>query len=83
MRQAGVPRAVRTMGLYSMTIYLFHPLFESFVRHVLTRILPKNDVLFLASALTAIIAGVLFPLLLEKYVLRRYRLTRKVFLGLD
>jgi fucose 4-O-acetylase-like acetyltransferase len=83
LRQAGIPRAVRTMGLYSMTIYLFHPLFESFVRHLLTRILPKNDVLFLASALTAIIAGVLFPLLLEKYVLRRYRLTRTVFLGLN
>ncbi len=73
---------LKTVGLYSMSIYLFHTLFESSVRHVVQ--LPKisSSIPFLLGALPAILAGVLFPLLLEKYVLRRYAATRRLFLGL-
>jgi fucose 4-O-acetylase-like acetyltransferase len=69
-------------GFYSMTIYLFHTLFESAARIVLLQVLRQMELPFELVALTAIIAGLVFPLGLEKYVLRRYALTRKWILGI-
>lgn len=69
-------------GFYSMTIYLFHTLFESAARIALMQVLRKLDLPFELVALVAITAGLVFPFALEKYVLRQYALTRKYILGL-
>lgn len=94
-------RTAIAVGYYSMTIYLFHPLFESGVRIGFLQGLARRpfhldvasflsegpmaqrQTLFLVIALTAIVAGVLCPLLLEKYVLRKNKLTSKYLLGMD
>ncbi len=70
------------IGFYSMSIYLLHPLFESAVRICCIKLLDRVEIPFELIALIAIISGVLFPLLLEKYVLRKNALTQKYILGM-
>ena len=72
-----------TLGYYSMSIYLFHTLFESTVRIGFAKISKYFQVPFEPVALIAVFCGLLFPFILEKYVLRRYSLTRKFVLGLS
>ncbi len=57
---------IEMIGFYSMSIYFFHTLFEN----------------FLFIAFIAIFSGVLFPLVLERFVLRKNIYTRKYLLGL-
>ncbi|MDH4317317.1 MAG: acyltransferase family protein [Desulfobulbaceae bacterium] len=71
------------VGLYSMTIYLFHTLFESTIKIGLLKAGNVIPIPFEFIALTAIICGVFFPLMLEKKVFRKYWVTRKVILGLS
>ncbi|MCP4131479.1 MAG: acyltransferase family protein [bacterium] len=73
---------VRT-GFYSMSIYLFHTLFESAVRIGFNQVLGGLHVPFLAVAFVAVAAGIIFPLLLEKLILRKFAFTRKFILGLS
>ncbi len=68
-------------GFFSMSIYLFHTLFESSVRVVVTQILNIQG-LFELTAIFAIAAGMVFPLLLERYCLRKFSFSRKFLLGL-
>lgn len=70
------------IGFYSMSIYLLHPLFESTVRICCLKLVSIVDLPFELIALAAIVAGVLFPLLLEKYVLRKNVFTHKYLLGM-
>jgi len=70
-------------GMYSMTIYLIHTLFESGVRIIAFQKLQLPANLFIPIALVAIAAGLILPLLLEKFVLRKISLTRKLILGLN
>ncbi len=70
------------IGYYSMTIYLLHPLFESTVRIALLQVFPRLHMPFLVTALLAIVPGIFLPLLLERYVLRKFSPTRKYILGL-
>ena len=72
----------RALGIYSMSIYLFHTLFESPVGTVLVGTLGIARLPFEAIALVAIAVGLIGPLLLERFVLRRVTLTRKYLLGL-
>ena len=69
-------------GYYSMTIYFFHTLFESAVRIGFSRgegaALP-----FEAIAGAAVSAGVVCPILLEKWLIRRSRIGRRFVLGMD
>ncbi len=73
-----VKSALLAIGFHSMTIYLFHTLFESSVRIGLRH----SSLPFLLVAAVAIAAGVIGPLFLERLVLRRYRLTRRFLLGI-
>lgn len=75
---------IYAVGVYSMSIYLFHTLFESFVRILTFSLFPSISVKlpFILIAMVAITCGVLFPLLLEKYILRSFSITRRLFLGL-
>lgn len=70
------------IGLYSMTIYLFHTLFESAVRIGFQQVLGGLQISFEVVAITAVIAGVAFPLLLEKSILRKSVIAKKYILGL-
>lgn len=77
-----VVRALASAGLYSMSIYLFHTLFESAVRVAGFQVLGLPPGWFVPVALVAIAVGMLMPLLLEQFVLRRITLTRRYLLGL-
>lgn len=69
------------LGFFSMSIYLFHPLFESSVRVVANQILDVQGFFELKAGL-AIAAGLIFPLLIEKYGFRKFALSRKLILGM-
>jgi fucose 4-O-acetylase-like acetyltransferase len=72
----------RDLGIYSMSIYLFHTLFESAVGTVLVGTLGIARLPFEAIAFVAIAVGLIGPLLLERFVLRKVAFTRKYLLGL-
>ncbi|NQT27218.1 acyltransferase family protein [candidate division KSB1 bacterium] len=71
------------IGVYSMSIFLFHSFFESAVRIVFLQIFTFITVPFEIIALTAIMAGMIFPLLVEKYILLKNKITKKYILGLS
>ena len=77
-----VKSLLELIGIYSMTIYLFHPLFESAVRIVFLQVL-KVNVSFGLIAIFAVLAGVTFPLIFEKYILRKNKISRKFILGMS
>lgn len=74
--------ALKKVGFYSMTIYLFHTIFVSGVRITAYQILNHLSVNFEMVACTAVIAGILCPLILEKKLLRSNRYSRKYILGI-
>jgi fucose 4-O-acetylase-like acetyltransferase len=71
------------IGYYSMSIYLLHPLFEYPIRIIYLHIVGYINISFALIAFVAITCGVIFPLLLEKEVLRKYWFTKKYMLGLS
>jgi fucose 4-O-acetylase-like acetyltransferase len=74
---------IQQVGYYSMTIYLFHTLFASAVRIGFFQGLKNIQVPFELVAFVAVASGVIFPLLLEKEVLRKFWITKKMVLGLS
>ena len=70
------------MGMYSISIYLFHTLFESSTRIVLTQAIRGFRLPFEFVLVTSVFNGLLFSLALEKYLLRKYYITRRFFLGI-
>ena len=78
-----VYRALKLVGYYSMSIYLFHTLFESAVRIGFYQVFSGVDITFELVAVVAIICGVLVPMGLERWVFRRYSLSRRAILGLS
>lgn len=72
-----------TLGYYSMTIYFFHTLFESATRILLTQVLNDFNVPFIIIAFFSIIAGVIFPLFLERFVIRQFWFTKTFLLGIS
>jgi fucose 4-O-acetylase-like acetyltransferase len=79
-------RVIRTLatttGIYSMSIYLFHTLFESATRIVLMQTLGGLNLPFEFVFVTAVAAGLIFPLALEKYFLQKNYMTRRFMLGI-
>ena len=78
-----IKKCLISVGVYSMSIYLFHTLFESAVRIGLSTKILHIVVPFELVAALAIILGVTFPLLLEKYFLSKNKITRKYILGIS
>ena len=78
-----VRQLLTVVGFYSMSIYLFHTMFESAVRVLFFQldILPPPPFVILAAL--AVSAGVFIPLLIEKSILRNTAITRKYLLGLN
>jgi fucose 4-O-acetylase-like acetyltransferase len=71
------------IGFCSMTIYLFHTLFESMVRIGFIQVFKNIPIPFEITAFIAIVCGIVFPIILEKTLLRKYRPTRRFILGMD
>jgi exopolysaccharide production protein ExoZ len=83
LAHAKISEYLTIVGIYSMSIYLLHTMFASMVRISFYQILRLPQTRFLFGASIAVFLGVMLPLLIEKYVLRRYTLTKRLFLGLD
>lgn len=64
-------------------IYLFHTTFEGFSKAIIHKIPllanPDNNLWFVIGALIVIIVGILGPILLHKYILVRFKVTRILF----
>lgn len=82
LSQTRFGNCLKSAGMYSMGIYLFHTAFASALRIGFNDVLHIADGLFLPAALVSVGAGILLPLLLEKYWLRSNRFTRRLILGL-
>ena len=65
-----------------MSIYMFHTIATGPTKFLFMHIMNLNPTLFLLSALIGCFSGILIPIFIDKYVLRPYSLTSKLFLGL-
>jgi fucose 4-O-acetylase-like acetyltransferase len=74
--------ALLQIGFYSMTIYLFHTLFESTIRIAFLQVFKHMGAPFELIAFIAITCGVVLPLVVEKGILRKHWVTKKFVLGL-
>lgn len=65
----------------SYIIYLFHTTFEGFVKAVLRKLPLESGVwyVFIPSAVLVISSGVILPILLYLFVLKKYRITKFLF----
>lgn len=67
----------------SYIIYLFHTTFEGFaksaIRHIPAMIDGENTLMFTIGAVIVIACGTIVPLLLHKYILKRYKITKIAF----
>ena len=77
------PNWILQISVSSYIIYLFHTTFEGFAKAVLHKIPgvwnTGNDWVFCLTAIIVIVVGVVFPVLLHKYILQKYRITRLLF----
>ena len=76
-------RIVMLISAASYIIYLLHTTFEGFAKALVLK-LPylsdlSNDIVFCVGAVFVISTGVIVPVLLYKYVLRRYTITKVLF----
>lgn len=67
----------------SYIIYLFHTTFEGFTKAVLRKLPFDSSVwyVFIPMTVLVIFSGVILPMLLHRFILKRYRIT-KLFFGL-
>ena len=68
-----ITNALKYIGKYSLVIFIFHPFFESKIYYTGVSILPRAK--YIISVL-AFIAGVCLPLLLNYFVLERFKFFR-------
>lgn len=77
------PNWILQISVSSYIIYLFHTTFEGFAKAVLHKIPgvwnTGNDWVFCLTAVIVIVVGVVFPVLLHKYILQKYYITRLLF----
>ncbi len=67
----------------SYIIYLLHTTFEGFAKAVVHKIPAlmdaQNDLMFSLGAVIVISCGIIVPIILDRFVLRKYRLTKILF----
>ena len=68
MYSKGFKKKIAVIGYYTMSIFLFHTLFESAVRIICMQVLNFMQIQFEVIAIAAIAAGLIFPLLFEKFI---------------
>lgn len=76
-------RIIMLISTASYIIYLLHTTFEGFAKALILK-LPylsdlSNDIMFCVGAVFVISTGVIAPVLLYKYVLGRYKITKVLF----
>lgn len=71
-----------TIGIYTMPIYLFHTMFESSVRIGWNQVLGFGQH-YWAGAFVAVSCGIIFPILLEKHIIRRSNTVGWLLLGVN
>lgn len=70
------------VGASSYIVYLFHTTFMGFAKGIIYKVhfLDKgNDLIFSLCVLLVVCCGVIFPVLLHKFILKRYKITRVLF----
>ncbi len=74
-------RFLTTISMASYIIYLLHTTFEGFAKALFMKFSFNSDLwyVFVMEAFVVILVGTLAPILLNKYVLSRYRITRFLF----
>lgn len=75
-------RVLKYFGIYSMGIYILHAPIMSSARIFLLQVIKISDYWFLPVAFISINIGILLPIILEKYVLRRSALAAGYILGI-
>lgn len=82
-RDNWINKVIMTISIASYIIYLFHTTFEGFAKGVLHKFplfMAGGDVsMFILGASIIIISGIIFPIALYKYVIRKYYFTRFLF----
>lgn len=77
-----INKIVMATSIASYVIYLFHTTFEGFVKGVLYKtplFATSNELVFALIAMIIIVSGVMFPMVLYKYVIKKYRVARFLF----
>lgn len=72
---------VKTIGIYSMIIYVLHLPMMGPARIFFSRVLSTDSVLFLAAAVFTVALGVFLPMIAEKYIIRKSRVLTVIILG--
>lgn len=76
-------RFLLTIASSSYIIYLFHTTFEGFAKAAILKIPilvdSQNNVMFSMGAIIVVSCGVIMPVILDRFVLRRYKLTIFLF----
>lgn len=69
------------ISLSSYIIYLFHTTFQGFMKAAFRKLPLDSDLwyVFLPEAFFVIASGIVIPVLLHRYVLDKWRLTRILF----
>lgn len=72
-----------TISSSSYIIYLFHTTFQGFTKAIIFKI-PflnnlNNDLTFFIGAIIVVTCGVVFPIILNKFVLKKYTITKILF----
>ena len=73
-----------TISISSYIIYLFHTTFEGFAKAIFEKVsqITEHTQSFVLEAITIIIIGIAFPIILHKYILSRWKFT-KILFGLN
>lgn len=80
LRRSSLNALLTAIAAASYIIYLFHTTCEGFVKSLAMKFgLLSTNLSFALTAAAAIAAGTLLPLLLQRYVLNRFRLTAFLF----
>jgi len=79
--QSLIKKVFLNLGFFSMTIYLLHTLFVSSFRIFFEQVFPPF-LPFLVIAISAVGAVLFFHILLEKFILKKYQITKKYILVL-
>lgn len=72
---------LKEIGIYSMSIYLFHTIPMGVIKVIFFQILGDGRSYFFITGIIACSLGILLPILAEKYFLKRIPLLSTLFLG--
>ncbi len=81
--QARPVEKVAALGRYSSGIYLLHTIFMGAAKVLLTQVMHLGTSEFAMISLVMIFAGLVFPVAMEKYIIRRSAVASRFILGVE